>query len=115
MALSIFIAPDSMGDTYAVYVSHGINETTVEAPTESVFDLLFVIPNRTLSMSSSDLNSEDQEEIRQTVFMPPEVHLGNGTYIVGVKLISASINLKCIQVVHYKKCSLFQIQQELQI
>jgi len=89
MTLSISISPNlSPMDTYAVYVSFGINETLLEPPTESKFDLLFIIPNRTLLISTSDMNFEDKDEIQHTIFMPPNVHLGNGTYIFGVKLIS---------------------------
>ncbi len=65
MTLSIFIYPNlSPMDTYAVYVSYGSNETTL------------------------DMNFEDEDELRHTIFMPSNVHLGNGTYIFGVKLIS---------------------------
>jgi hypothetical protein len=89
MTLSISISPNlSPMDMYAVYVSFGINETLLEPPTESKFDLLFIIPNRTLLISTSDMNFEDKDELQHTIFMPPNVHLGNGTYIFGVKLIS---------------------------
>jgi hypothetical protein len=89
MTLSIFIYPNlSPMDTYAVYVSYGSNETTLEPPTESKFDLLFVIPNKTILIPTMDMNFEDEDELRHTIFMPSNVHLGNGTYIFGVKLIS---------------------------
>jgi hypothetical protein len=89
MALSVYVAPNfSPMDTYAVYVSFGINETLLEPPTESKFDLLFVLPNNTAVPSGSDVNTDDDYEIRHTIFMPPSVHLGNGTYIFGVKLVS---------------------------
>ncbi|CAF3946958.1 unnamed protein product [Adineta steineri] len=91
MTLSIYVAPNSSPmDTYAVYVSYGINETLLEPPTESKFDLLFVLPNKTIM---SDVNLDDEYEIRHTIFMPPSVHLGNGTYIFGVKLLNASTNM----------------------
>ncbi len=89
MTLSIYVAPNvSPMDTYAVYVSYGINETLLEPPTESKFDLLFVLPNKTVLPSTSDVNLDDEYELRHTIFMPPSVHLGNGTYIFGVKLVS---------------------------
>jgi hypothetical protein len=75
-------------DTYAVYVAYGINETILEPPTESKFDLLFVLPNKTALASATDINQEDEYELKHTILMPPGVHLGNGTYIFGVKLIS---------------------------
>lgn len=90
MSLSVYITPDSSSDMYAVYISHGINETMVEPPTESNFDLLFVIPNRTILTSFSDLNPDDLNELEHTIFMPPNLHRGNGTYVIGVKLISMS-------------------------
>lgn len=90
MTLSIHISPNKPTDMFAVYISHGINETMAEAPVESRFDLLYVVPNRTISTAESDLNLEDQAEILHTVFLPPSVHFGNGTYIIGVKLISES-------------------------
>jgi hypothetical protein len=89
MTLSIYVSPNfSPMDTYAVYVSYGANETLLEPPTESKFDLLFVLPNRTAVASASDVNFDDEYELRHTIFMPPSVHLGNGTYIFGVKLVS---------------------------
>ncbi len=89
MTLSIYVAPSfSPMDTYAVYVSHGINETLLEPPTESKFDLLFVLPNKTALSLTADVNQDDEYELKHTIFMPPTVHLGNGTYIFGVKLIS---------------------------
>ena len=89
MTLSIYVAPNfSPTDTYAVYVSYGINESLLEPPTESKFDLLFVVPNATLLASNPDVNLDDEYELKHTIFMPPDVHLGNGTYIFGVKLIS---------------------------
>ena len=89
MALSVYVSPNSSPmDIYAVYVSFGINETILEPPTESKFDLLYVIPNETILASTSDINPDDEYELRHTIFMPPNVHLGNGTYIFGVKLIS---------------------------
>ena len=88
MTLSIFLAPNSSRDTYAVYISYGVNETAAETPTESKFDLLYVVPNRTALASASEMSAEDRKELTKTIFMPPDVHLGNGTYIIGVKLIS---------------------------
>jgi hypothetical protein len=89
MTLSIYVSPNfSPLDTYAIYVSHGINETLLEPPTESKFDLLFVVPNRTVLTSTSDINLDDEYELKHTIFMPPSVHLGNGTYIFGVRLVS---------------------------
>ncbi len=89
MTLSIYVSPNSSPmDTYAVYVAYGINETILEPPTESKFDLLFVLPNRTALASATDINQEDEYELKHTILMPPGVHLGNGTYIFGVKLIS---------------------------
>jgi hypothetical protein len=89
MTLSIYISPSfSPMDIYAVYVSYGINETLLEPPTESKFDLLFVLPNKTVLTSTSDVNFDDEHELKHTIFMPPNVHLGNGTYIFGIKLIS---------------------------
>lgn len=88
MTLSVYISPNLPStDTYAVYVSFGTNETTLESPTESKFDLLFIIPNQNISTSVLDISSEDEHELRHTIFMPPNVHLGNGTYIFGVKLL----------------------------
>jgi hypothetical protein len=89
MTLSVYVSPHSSPmDIYAVYVSFGTNETLVEFPTESKFDFLFILPNKTDLPSTSDVNSDDQYELKHTIFMPPNVHLGNGTYIFGVKLIS---------------------------
>jgi hypothetical protein len=87
MTLSVFIRPHSPADTFAIYISHGINETAADTPTESKFDLVFLVPNRTVSTLS---NEPDYDELRHTVFMSPDVHRGNGTYIIGVKLISES-------------------------
>ena len=82
MALSFYVAPNSsFTDTYAIYVSFDTNETSLEPPTEFKFDLLFVSPNRTLA-------SDNAEELQQTIFIPPSVHFGNGTYMFGIKLIS---------------------------
>jgi hypothetical protein len=87
MTLSVYISLNlSPMDIYAVYVTYGINETLLEPPTESKFDLLFVLPNKTAFIS--DMNLDDEDELRHTIFMPPNVHFGNGTYIFGVKLIS---------------------------
>jgi len=95
MTLSIYVAPNgSPMDTYAVYVSYGINETLLEPPTESKFDLLFVLPNKTALPSTSDVNLDDEYELRHTIFMPPSVHLGNGTYIFGVKLVSKYLSYR---------------------
>lgn len=88
MTLSIYISPNSSRDTYAVYISYGVNETAVESPSESKFDLLYVLPNRTLLASASDMSAVDREELARTIFMPPQTHFGKGTYIIGVKLIS---------------------------
>ena len=89
MTLSIYVSPNfSPTDTYAVYVSYGINESLLEPPTESKFDLFFVVPNTTVLASNPDVNLDDEYELKHTIFMPPDVHLGNGTYIFGVKLIS---------------------------
>ena len=95
MTLSIYIAPtSSINDTYAVYVSFGINATQLEPPTETKFDLLFVTPN---SSALSVSNSQHDEELKYTIFMPPTVHLGNGTYIFGIKLISkCQINVNIV-------------------
>ncbi|CAF0835622.1 unnamed protein product [Adineta ricciae] len=91
MTLSIYVAPNfSPMDNYAVYVSFGENETLLEPPTESKFDMLFVLPNRT---ALGDVSLEDEHEIRHTIFMPPNVHKGNGTYIFGVKLLNASTSM----------------------
>ena len=89
MTLSIYVAPSySPMDTYAVYISFGANDTLLEPPTETKFDLLFVVPNRTAIAPESDVNLDDEHELRHTIFLPPGVHLGNGTYILGVKLVS---------------------------
>lgn len=93
MTLSIHLAPNKTTEMFAIYISYGINETMVESPIESNFDLLFVVPNRTISLGETDLNYEDQEEVQHTVFLPPGIHFGNGTYIIGVKLISQFIFL----------------------
>ncbi|CAF0748743.1 unnamed protein product [Adineta steineri] len=91
MTLSIYISSDSSPlDMYGIYVSYGINETLLEPPTESKFDLLFVLPNIT---TTSDMNSDDEYELKHTILMPPNVHLGNGTYIFGVKLLNTSTNM----------------------
>lgn len=87
--LSVSLLPDSSSsDIYAVYVSFGTNETILELPTESKFDFVFVLPNDSISIT--DTNFEDEYEIRHTIFMPPSVHLGNGTYVFGVKILSES-------------------------
>lgn len=89
MTLSIYIFPNfSPMDTYAIYISHNTNESLLEPPTETKFDLLFVVPNKTAIDSAAEVNPDDEFELRHTVFMPPGVHRGNGTYIVGVRLIS---------------------------
>ena len=86
MTLSIYISPNSSPlDIYGIYVSFHTNESLLEPPTESKFDLLFVLPNKTTSRST-----HDEDELTHTILMPPHVHLGNGTYIFGVKLISKS-------------------------
>ena len=89
MALSVYISPTSASssDAYAIYVSFGANETALEVPTENKFDLVFLIPNENGSASIPSPSS-DEHELRHTLFMPPSVHLGNGTYIFGIKLIS---------------------------
>lgn len=85
--LSVSVVPNSSpSDVYGVYISFGTNETALKPPTESKFDLLFVLPNNSISIT--DGNFDDEYELRQTIFMPPSVHLGNGTYIFGVKLLS---------------------------
>jgi hypothetical protein len=97
MTLSVYVSPHfSPIDTYAVYVSYGINESLLEPPTEAKFDLLFVVPNRTVLTSTSDITLEEEYELKHTVFMPPNVHLGNGTYIFGVKLVSKYLQTKKI-------------------
>ena len=89
MTLSVSILPNSSPmDMYGVYVTFGTNESLLEPPTESKFDLLFLLPNRTVLNSSSDVNPDDQDELLHTVFLSPDVHRGNGTYIFGVRLIS---------------------------
>lgn len=93
MTLSIHLAPNKTTEMFAVYISYGINETMVDSPIESKFDLLFVVPNRTIALGETDLNYEDQEEVQHTVFLPPGIHFGNGTYIIGVKLISEFVFL----------------------
>lgn len=92
MTLSVYISPISSSiDTYGVYVSFDTNETILEPPTELKFDLVFIIPNKTAIVSTSNMNSDDEHESRHTIFLPPHVHFGNGTYIFGVKLISEII------------------------
>ncbi|CAF1143554.1 unnamed protein product [Rotaria sordida] len=94
MTLSIYIAPNnSPMDMYAIYISYDTNETLLESPTESKFNLLFILPNKTISTSTSDINLDDEYELRHTIFMPPNVHFGNGTYIIGVKLLNASTTM----------------------
>lgn len=89
MALSIYVEPKSSSiDIYAVYVSFGTNETLLEPPTESNFDLVFITPNRTFPSNISQIDAEVEHQLRHTIFMPPSVHRGNGTYIFGIKLIS---------------------------
>lgn len=101
MTLSVSLLPDSSSsDVYAVYVSFGTNETILEPPTESKFDLVFVLPNDSISIT--DMNFEDEYEVRHTIFMPPSVHLGNGTYIFGVKILSKSSFSKEILLIKYK-------------
>ncbi|CAF1487008.1 unnamed protein product [Rotaria magnacalcarata] len=91
MTLSIYAAPNgSPMDTYAVYISYSENETLLEPPTESKFDLIFVLPNQTALTNKTDLSPEEEYELRHTVFLPPGVHFGNGTYIIGVRLLNAS-------------------------
>jgi hypothetical protein len=86
MTLSVYVSSSSLlDDTFAVYVSFAENETLLELPTETKFDLLFIVPNATTTTSD---NIDVDNELRHTIFLPPEVHLGNGTYIFGVKLIS---------------------------
>ena len=84
MTLSVHVAPTeaTARDTYAVYVSYGMNESTIVPPTESNFDFVFYLPN-TMSNSSVD----DEDELQYTIFMSPTVHRGNGTYIFGVRRI----------------------------
>lgn len=95
MTLSLAILPNSSPmDLYAVYVAFGTNESSLEPPTESKFDLLFLLPNRTVFQSSSDVSIDDQHELTHTVFLPPNVHLGNGTYIFGIRLISKKAFLR---------------------
>ena len=88
MALSLYITPSSPRDIYAVYVAFGVNETILESPTEDKFDFLFMVPNRTLSTPTTEMSVDEQNELQHTIFMPPHLHRGNGTYIFGVKLIS---------------------------
>ncbi|CAF5220758.1 unnamed protein product, partial [Rotaria magnacalcarata] len=40
--------------------------------------------------NKTDLSPEEEYELRHTVFLPPGVHFGNGTYIIGVRLLNAS-------------------------
>ncbi|CAF1019415.1 unnamed protein product [Rotaria sordida] len=94
MTLSVYISPNSSSmDIYAVYVSFGTNETILESPTEIKFDLLFIIPNKTVLVSTSDINLDEEYELKHTIFMPPNVHLGNGTYIFGIKLINTNTTM----------------------
>ena len=87
--LSVSLLPNSSpSDIYAVYVSFGTNETALEPPTESKFDFVFVVPNDSISIT--EMNFEDEYELTHTILMPPSVHLGNGTYIFGVRLLSES-------------------------
>ena len=72
MTLSIHVVPHKTTEMFAVYVSYGINETMAEAPLESKFDFLFVVPNRTISFGDADLNVEDREEVQHTVFLSAE-------------------------------------------
>jgi hypothetical protein len=89
MTLSILLSARIATDMYAVYISHMINETIAMPPTESAFDLLFVVPNRTISNALlGEVNNDERIELSQTIFLPPTVHRGNGTYIIGVRLIS---------------------------
>lgn len=84
MTLSVYVASNSSStDSYAIYVSFDANETLISPPTESKFDLLFLSPNLT-----TDSNRHADDELSRTIFLPPNVHLGNGTYIFGIKLIS---------------------------
>ena len=84
MTLSVYVASNSSSiDTYAIYVSFASNESLIVPPTESAFDLLFLSPNLT-----ANGNRQADEELSHTIFLPPQVHLGNGTYIFGIKLIS---------------------------
>ena len=90
MTLSLYVAPNSSPmDTYGIYVSFGTNETLLEPPTESKFDLLFVLPNRTAVTSDENI-VDDLEELRHTILMSPNGHFGNGTYIFCIKLIRKS-------------------------
>ncbi|UJR29011.1 hypothetical protein I4U23_010229 [Adineta vaga] len=94
MTLSVYVSPNSSPmDLYGIYVSFGTNESILESPTESKFDLLFVLPNRTAFTSTSDINMNDEDELRHTILIPPSVHFGNGTYIFGIKLINASTTM----------------------
>jgi hypothetical protein len=89
MSLSIYVAPNvSSTDIYAVYISYSANESLVEAPTEFHFDLLYVMPNETSQIG----NNAFDEELRHTILLTPDIHFGNGTYIIGVKLFSKSLS-----------------------
>ncbi|CAF0958355.1 unnamed protein product [Adineta ricciae] len=93
MTLSLYVAPNfSPMDTYGIYVSFGTNETLLEPPTESKFDLLFVLPNRTTVTSNENI-ADDLEELQHTIIMSPNIHFGNGTYIFGIKLINTSTTM----------------------
>ncbi|CAF0819785.1 unnamed protein product, partial [Didymodactylos carnosus] len=80
MALSVYIKPSSSIDSYVLYVSYG--NDTVEPPTDSKFDFIYTLPNN----NSISANYNNCEELKYTIFMPPSVHYGNGTYIFGVRL-----------------------------
>ena len=71
-------------DTYVVYISYETNDTLLEPPTESKFDLFFILPNQTNVASLADVNVDDEYELQHTIFILPGVHLGNGT----IKLFS---------------------------
>ena len=82
MTLSVHISPieSTALDTYTIYVSYGTNESSVELPTELKFDFVFFLPNM-----MTNANEDDQNELQYTIFMPPSLHRGNGTYIFGIK------------------------------
>ena len=71
-------------DTYGINVSFGTNKSTIKFPTESKFSLPFVLPNKTNSASTTDTNLDDEYELRHTILMPPNIHLGYGAYIYSV-------------------------------
>ena len=48
-------------------------------PSEKSYDYAYTLPNN---------NITDNEEKRQTIFIPQNETMGNGTYYVGVKLAS---------------------------